>query len=163
MHLIDAPTPPAGPGAQLDRSRWNQLRAQDFRLLDHIAFLAKCTARTSPSGAHYCTPGRAWLAAQLQCSVRTVSRTTARLARLGVLSKQQRRPRNGHWSTNLYRIVNRAGWRAASFAQTLRTLSHRVTRPTRLATPQGSKNGDRRPKESLRDIIQRGLTKFAPG
>lgn len=157
-------TPPRTPtptDKRLDRSRWNQLRAQDFRLLDQIAFLSRLTAKRSPAKAHYCTPGRQWLAQQLQCSTRTISRTTARLAALGVLQKQQRRPRQGHWSTNLYRIVGRAGWRAAAFCAQLRTISHRMTRPTHLASGNSQKNGNQRPNESLRDIIARGMAKFA--
>lgn len=146
----------------LDATTWNQLRAQDFRLLDHLAFLSRLTAKRSPANAHYCTPGRAWLADRLGCSLRTVSRTTARLARLGVLQVQQRRPRNGNWSTNLYRIIHRSGWRAAAFAQQIRALAHRATRPARLASPVREKNINRRPENDLRTIIARGMAKFAP-
>lgn len=162
MH--DAPAFPTPANARhLDRSRWNQLNAGDFRLLDLVGFLSKLQAHRSPSGAHYCTPGRRWLAHQLACSVRTISRRTAHLARIGILTKQQRRPRRGQWQTNLYRIVGRAGWRAAALAHQLRRLSHRLSQPARLATPDGSKNCSQRPNESLRDIIARGMTKFAPG
>lgn len=160
--MTDAPSITPSPSERrLDRSRWNQLRAQDFRLLDHIAFLSKLTAKRSATGARYCTPGRQWLAEQLQCSTRTVSRTTARLAAIGVLQKTQRRPRRGHWSTNLYRIIGRAGWRAAAFCTQLRSLSHRMTRPAHIASPLRERNHNQRPNESLRDIIARGLAKFA--
>lgn len=148
---------------RLDRTRWNQLRSGDFRFLDTVGYLSRLQAKRSPVGATYCTPGRVWLATQLQCSVRTVSRITARLASIGVLQKQQRRPRRGHWSTNLYRIVGRAGWRAAALAHQLRRLSHRLSQPARLAQSQKTENDSQRPNESLRDIISRGMAKFAPG
>lgn len=155
---LDAPSPTRD---RLDKTTWNQLRSQDFRLLDVLAYLSKLHSQRSPTGAHYCTPGRTWLARQLQCSTRTISRHTARLAALGVIQKTQRRPRAGHWSTNLYRVVRRAGWRAAAFAQTLRTVTHRLTQPARLASPSGRENVSPRPNESLRDIIRRGMAKFA--
>lgn len=159
----DTPPAPDARTRHLDRSRWNQLGAADFRLLDVLGFLSKLQAQRSPSGAHYCTPGRAWLAQQLQCSTRTISRRTAHLARIGVLAKQQRRPVNGHWSTNLYRIIGRAGWRAAALAHQLRRLTHRLTQPARLASHSVRETVSQRPNESLREIIQRGMAKFAPG
>lgn len=160
--MLDALSPAHPHPLKLDANTWQSLRARDFQLIDLIAFLSKCTARSSPSGAKYCTPGRAWLAQQLGVSTRTITRATNRMARLGVLQKQQRRPRRGHWSTNLYRLVNRAGWRAAALCAQVRTLAHRMTQPARLASPVGRQNGDHSSKEALRAVIRRGLQKFAP-
>lgn len=162
MTAADAPQPTRRPHP-IDRSVWDHLNGPAFRLLDCLTYLSRLTAKRSAHGAHYCTPGRAWLADQLGCSVRTISRHTTQLAALGVITKTQRRPRRGHWSTNLYRVISRTGWRAARFAQQLRALTHRLTRPAHIASPSRRENVEQTTPDTLAAVLARGRARFCPG
>lgn len=158
----DTPTPPAARKAPLDRTTWRKLRGQDIRLLDEIGFLSRLQARRSARRAHYCTPGRAWLAGRLGCSTRTVSRVSAKLAALGVLSKLQRRPVDGRYQTNLYAVVAPAGWAAAALAASLRRLTYRLTLKAGKALSPIGERRQQGPGERLEDVIRRGMARFAP-
>lgn len=117
MNPMDAPLSPA--------DLWRKLRSVDFAILDNLAFLSRLRARQSPNGAHYATPGRAWLAQQCGVSIRTITRRTTRLKRIGALDKFQRRPIDGKWQTNLYALVGRASWLVVRSMQGLHRGSHR--------------------------------------
>jgi hypothetical protein len=104
---------------------YRQLLGVDFRLLDELTFLAK--QQKKKSGAAYCMPGRKYLAEKLGCSIRTISRSIARLRRLGILDAIQRRPVRGIWQTNLYKIRNWIGWRLGQLSEMLRKPLHRGT------------------------------------
>jgi len=100
-----------------------QLLGVDYRLLDALGFLAK--QQRKKSGAAYCMPGRKYLSQKLGVSIRTVSRSIARLKRLGILDVIQRRPVRGIWKTNLYKIRSWVGWRLGQIAGMLRKVTHR--------------------------------------
>lgn len=99
---------------------YRQLLGVDHRLLDELTFLARKQAQRSPSGARYCIPSRTYLAAKLGVCVRTVSRSVARLKRLGIIDAIQRRPVQGIWRTNLYKVKHWLGWRIGQMGQLLR-------------------------------------------
>lgn len=103
----------------------NQLLGVDYRILDELAFLSK--QQQKKSGAAYAMPGRAYLAHKLSVSIRTISRSIARLKRLGILDSIQRRPVRGQWKTNLYRLRHWFSWRLGQLSGVLRKLSHRGT------------------------------------
>jgi Helix-turn-helix domain len=114
---------------------YRQLLGTDFRLLDELTFLAK--QQQKKSGAAYCMPGRKYLAEKLSCSIRTISRSIARLRRLGILDAIQRRPVRGLWQTNLYKIRHWLGWRIGQLGQLLRKPTHRGTPMAHIASPWG--------------------------
>ena len=100
-----------------------QLLGTDYRLLDELSFLAR--QQRKKSGAAYCMPGRQYLSQKLGVSIRTVSRSIARLTRLGILDATQRRPIRGRWQTNLYKIRSWVGWRMGQISGMLRKLTYR--------------------------------------
>jgi hypothetical protein len=104
-----------------------QLKTIDTTLLDELAFLSRLRRTSSPSGAAYCVPGRAWLGARLGVSIRTITRHTSHLVGLGVLRREQRRPVAGRWQTNLYVLVGRAVWLVSKTVRTLRSSPYRGT------------------------------------
>lgn len=114
------------------RQAWNQLTSVDIRLLDHLGYLSRRQSERSPTGATYCTPGRQYLARQLGCSVETISRHSTKLENLGIISKVQRRPIEGRWQTNLYRLTHWIAWRAASIRTMVRKLAHRLSKPAHI-------------------------------
>jgi helix-turn-helix protein len=111
---------------------YRQLLGTDFRLLDELTFLAK--QQKKKSGAAYCVPGRKYLAEKLGCSIRTISRSIARLTRLGVLAVTHRRPIRGIWQTNMYKIRSWFGWRMGQLGAMLRKPVHRGTPVARITS-----------------------------
>lgn len=150
------------PRRAFDRQIWNQLSSLDLRLLDELAFLSRLTASKSPSGAKYCFPGRVWLAQRLGCSLETITRHTKKLRDLGLLSKLQRRQVAGTWQTCLYRIVHPMAWAAAQLRQKLAATADRLSKVPHIASPSERRVNVPHHAESLREIIARGLAKFAP-
>lgn len=136
---------------------WNQLSSIDVRLLDELAYLCHRQAKTSPSGAPYCRPGRRYLATKLGCSVETITRHTRKLSSLGMLLKTQRRPTNGIYHTNLYRLIHWVAWRAAAIRHYVARVAHRRPKlaAKASATPP-TENRDRRSQE-----FDRILRRFA--
>lgn len=109
-----------------------RLTGTDFRLLDELSFLSRLQRKRT--GASYAMPSRRYLAEKIGCSIRTVSRSVARLKRLGILEAVQRRPRRGVWRSNLYRIRSWIGWRLGQLSGALRKIgSHRGTRTAHIA------------------------------
>lgn len=147
---------------RFDRTIWNQLSSLDVRILDELAYLSRLQAQKSTTGARYCVPGRRWLAERLGCSVETISEHTSRLADLGLIRKLQRRPLDGKFQTNLYRLIHPMAWMAARVARAVTRVANRMPRMAHIASVQRTERVSQQPKESLRDIIQRGLRKFAP-
>lgn len=141
---------------------WHQLASLDFRLLELLAYLSSLTSRKSPRNAHYCTPGRAWLARRLRCSVETISEHTSHLERLGLIHKTQRRPLAGRYQTCLYAFVHPMAWGAARIKQLVIAAAHRVPRMAHKTLRPMAGESDSRAKESLRDIISRGLARWGP-
>jgi len=150
------------PRRVIDQTLWRQLSSIDIRLLEVLAYLSRLTARRSPTGASYCIPGRAWLATRLGCSRETISEHVARLARLGLIHRQQRRPVDGRWQTNLYRLIHPGAWVAARCLHVVLATARRMPRMARLAFSPRREETDVRSKESLREVIQRGLAKWGP-
>ena len=114
---------------------YRQLDGIDYRILNEIAFLSK--QQKKRTGSAYCCPGREYLAAKTGCSIWTVSRHTAKLVRLGILEKRQRRPIRGIWQTCLYKLVSWASWALAGIAGALRKIphpSHRVRLHARITS-----------------------------
>lgn len=161
---MDSPTqaPLDAPRRRFHRETWNQLTAIDARLLDALAFLARLKGKTSPTNARYATPGRRWLAAHLDCSVETITRHTTKLARLGLLTKLQRRPQAGQWQTNLYRLVSPMAWQAAALVHHVRAAAHRLSKVPHIGLSVPDNQTPQRQKESLREIIERGLARWGP-
>lgn len=109
-----------------------QLLGVDYRLLDELSYLAK--QQRKRTGASYAVPGRKYLSSKLGVSIRTISRSVARLKRLGILDAIQRRPVRGRWKTNLYKIRSWLGWRLAQISSNLRKIFHRETRTSHIAS-----------------------------
>jgi len=133
---------------------WRHLRSIDFALLDTIAFLSRQTARHSPKQAHYCTPGRSWLARKIGVSIGTISRHTTRLKALGMLNKLQRRPVDGKWQTNLYALRGRATWLVARSMQALHRPPNRVPSNAHIAPFKRGPDRIAEARTSLRSIIR---------
>lgn len=150
------------PPRRFDRDTWNQLSSIDVRLLDALGFLSRCTAKRSPTGALYAIPGRRWLAKHLGCSVETITRHTTKLRDLGLLKKLQRRPVTGQWQTCLYRLVHPMAWAAAAITGRVTRLARRLSFQADKASPLKGRENVTTSKESLRDVIARGLAKFGP-
>jgi hypothetical protein len=141
---------------QFPRDIYRQLLAVDFRLLDELTYLSRKQAKRSPSGARYCIPGRQYLAAKLGVCVRTVSRSIARLKRLGILDVTQRRPVRGIWKTNLYKIRHWLGWRLGQVQGLLRKPFHRGTPVAHIATRErvmGTPEAHTLPRNNAGDAI----------
>lgn len=105
---------------------WAALSSIDLKILDELAFLCRCKAKTNLSGKPWCHPGRVWLAQRLRCSVVTISRHVSKLRRLGVLDAFQPRKVHGRWQTNVYRLVSRAAWRMARIRVLIERVAHRT-------------------------------------
>lgn len=112
-----------------------QLDGYDLRLLEEIDFLSRCQAKKSIIGAKYCTPSEKYLSKKSNLSRENVSRHITKLKKLGILSVTHRRPKNGRWTTNLYKIVSYVFWRVGGFLKRLRSRPHRVTPATHIAIP----------------------------
>src|SRR5262245_42270740 len=86
-------------------SVWYELSGLEIRLLEELRFLQ--------GDRNYCFPSREYLGRKLQCSVRSISRHTNKLRRLGLLRIQPRRyrRRDGTWTTrsNLYQVLTFIG------------------------------------------------------
>jgi DNA-binding transcriptional ArsR family regulator len=160
--MDDTPAEQAEKRQRFERDTWNQLTSIDLRLLEEMGWLSRQTHRRSPSGAYYCFPGRLWLGIRVGASTRTISRHLAKLARLGLLSKRQRRPRLGRWQSNLYRLIHPMAWAAARVRQMLTKCGDRRTQTAHIASSLKRREKDRGSAEALRAIIARGLAKFAP-
>jgi hypothetical protein len=111
-----------------------QLLGIDYRLLDELSYLAK--QQRQRTGASYAMPGRAYLSSKLGVSIRTISRSVARLKRLGILEAFQRRPVRGQWKTNLYKIRSWLGWRLGQLSSGLRKITHRGPRRAHIASEE---------------------------
>src|SRR5262245_17181852 len=102
---------------------YRQLLGVDFRLLDELTFLSR--QQKKKTGSSYCLPGRQYLSEKLGISIRTISRSDARLKRLGILDVTQRRPIRGIWQTNLYKVRHWLGWRLGQIGMNLRKIVYR--------------------------------------
>lgn len=135
----------------------NYLSGLDYRVLEQIDFLSKLQARKSPTGARYCNPGQAWLAKTLGRSRQTINVRVRKLYHLGILSITHRRKKQGHWQTNLYKIVQYTGWGWARVHNLLTTLRNRVKKAGHIAPPpKGAPIEDTRkiPKEEAKRLFQ---------
>lgn len=74
-------------------------------VLEAVVRLAWWHATTHPGGAAYAVPSEAWLAARVGVCRETVSHAICRLEVHGLLHVTRRRPVDGKWQTNLYRIA----------------------------------------------------------
>lgn len=144
------------------RQTWNQLSSLDIRLLDELAYLSRRQAEHSPTGAHYCHPGRKWLAQRLACSVETITRSTTKLKRLGLLHKFQRRPVAGHWQTCLYRLIHWTAWHAAAIRNAITTTASRLSKVAHIASTKKRVDNPSAPRktEELATIITRWRARF---
>lgn len=136
---------------------WRQLSSIECRLLEELAYLARLQAKRSKSGAFYCVPGREYLAKKLGCSVVTVSRHVSRLKGLGLLSAFQRRPQEGQWQTNLYRLIHPLSWGVARIRHLVATTSYRVSRMTHLASSKKTKINSKPDNADFEALVGRWL------
>lgn len=138
---------------------WHQLKTIDFRLLEELRFLSVRQSQTSPTRAHYCKPGRAYLARKLGCTITTVSRHTSRLKALGVIQKLQRRPHRGRFRSCLYAIVAPAAWRITRLRHLIERTAHRVTFRARKAAPPETAKAPRRNEAEYRALIAKWMAR----
>lgn len=139
------------------QSTMNYLSGLDYRIIEQIHFLSRLQAKRSPTGARYCNPGQAWLAGRLGRSRQTICRRVRKLYHLGILDITHRRKKQGHWQTNLYKIVQWPKWGVARVSNLLRTLAHRVKKTGHIALlPKGAPIEDTRkiPKEEAKRLFQ---------
>lgn len=77
----------------------------DILIYEELGFITwnarKKTGKLSPP----IQPGREYLGKKARCSIRTVSRSTSRLEKLGFLRKSQHRRHDGTWRSNWYRLA----------------------------------------------------------
>lgn len=80
---------------------WQQLDGHDIKILEELTFLSKTRG--------YARPARTYLSNKLGVTIWTISRHTAKLARLGLLRIQHRRRQksDGTWTfrTNVYQVL----------------------------------------------------------
>lgn len=103
-----------------------RLTGTELRLIDELHYLAELQRQRSPKGAAYAIPGRAWLAQRIGVTIWQISRATSRLAKLGILTKSQRRPVGGRWRSCIYWLNARASWGAARVMRACRAAFNRV-------------------------------------
>ncbi len=138
---------------------WNQLTGIDLRLLDELIFLSRRQADQSTRQAHYCIPGRKYLARKLNCAVVTVSRHVSKLKRLGILDAFQRRPVTGRWQTNFYRVLTWQAWRYGQIRQLINTLTNRVSKPTHIAASSEAKTQPKDQKVAFGELYDRWMSR----
>lgn len=134
----------------------NYLSGLDYRIIEQINFLSRLQAKRSPTGARYCNPGQAWLAGRLDRSRQTICTRIRKLYHLGILDVTHRRKKQGHWQTNLYKIVQYPRWGVARVSNLLRTLSNRVKNTRHIAPPQKGdtiKDTRKMPKEEAQRLF----------
>lgn len=110
-----------------------QLDGADLRILEEMNFLSRLQAKKSRTGAKYCTPGEEYLGEKVGLSRSRVSDHICKLEKLGLLQVQRRRPINGRWQTNLYKIINWCWWRMAAI---LRKTTGKKRRRAAAETPR---------------------------
>jgi DNA-binding transcriptional ArsR family regulator len=103
----------------------NRLSHTDVRLLEQLHWMGIAYQARTKAKAPYAWPSRAWLAARLGISIRTVSRHTSKLQRLELLRVTVRRQERGRWQSNLYQLTGRI---ARAIASTWRRLVHALPR-----------------------------------
>lgn len=117
----------------------SRLSRPTTEILKEIIFLCWLMAKHSGRGNAYCFPGREYLAGKANRSVSTVKRSVGLVEDLNLITRQQRRPVRGHWSTNLYTLGT--GLLAVMYAR-LRKLGA-------VFTNRGSFSNRIRPKEGM--------------
>lgn len=80
------------------------LSVTQWRILERTMFLAFLHGTNSENGAIYSRPGQTDIAEYAGVHRVTVSRNASRLKSRGILKITQRRPVNGQYQTNLYRL-----------------------------------------------------------
>lgn len=155
IHRIDQPCTPA--------TLFRAISSREVHLLDELAYLCSLRAISSRRRAFYATPGRKWLAARLGVSISTISRYTSHLKALGVLRKTQRRPREGHYQTNLYSLCGKATFLLAKTVQQLHRRPIRVAQTQHIAPSEGRVGGSAEARSALRAIIQKLEEKIRGG
>lgn len=135
----------------------NHLSGLDYRIIEQIDFLCRLQAKRSPTGARYCNPGQAWLATRLDRSRQTICTRIRKLYLLGILSVTHRRKKQGHWQTNLYKIVQYTGWGWKRVHNLFTTLRNRVKKTGHIAPPKKEasiKDTRKIPKEEAKRLFQ---------
>lgn len=114
-----------------------KLGCVDMALVGRIDHLSKLPVAGVRAHRGYAFPGQKYLAAQLGVSLRTIVSHIKRLRFMGILEVIHRRKKNGHWQTNLYKIVSyqHRGWMRVrnmltSFPHRAQKAAHIVPRKT---------------------------------
>lgn len=90
--------------ATLPRDITIQMTATDQRVMDLLSDMIIRSGKKNPSKKEYACPGERWIGLRLDRCRQTISEAVQKLKRLGIIRVAQRRPVNGEWSTNLYRL-----------------------------------------------------------
>jgi DNA-binding transcriptional MocR family regulator len=138
---------------------WNQLTGIDLRLLDELIFLSRATARRSPRHAHYCIPGRKYLARKLGCSIVTISRHIAKLKHLGIIEAFQRRPIAGTWQTNFFRVLTWQAWKFGQIRTLVTGIANRVSQLTHIAVSGETKIEPKDQKVAFGTLYDRWMSR----
>jgi hypothetical protein len=80
------------------------LTPNEFRVLRYIYYVAFLHGMQSWNGKIYCVPSEQRIASVVGLHRVTVSRIVSYLKLQGLLTVIQRRPKNGQWQTNLYKL-----------------------------------------------------------
>lgn len=115
---------------------WQQLDGIDLKLCEEIAFLSRCQAKKSPTGARYCCPSEAYLSKKIGVRRETISDHVRKLEKLGVLHVLRRRKKGGQWQTNLYKLIKWVHWLVSKALAPLRGRPPRVTEKSHISIPK---------------------------
>lgn len=97
----------------------------ELAVVELLYKLADSTARRVKSGARYCFPGQQWIADRLGVSRRSINHVIRLLRLRGILQVIHRRKKEGHWQTNVYKVVDCRSWWKFWTIKALNPWSHR--------------------------------------
>jgi DNA-binding transcriptional MocR family regulator len=134
----------------VDLDIYKQLNGTDLKILMSIAYRAKRRAKFNPTKAAYCTPSQRTLGSNIGVSRETANKSTQKLHKLGIITKTQRRPVRGIFTTCMYVVNKPWTWRLISAMQSVlfpkrwkkknRTVEVETKRPEhKLLTPSEGK------------------------
>jgi len=124
-----------------------QLSLRQTHLIGRVVYLSLLHGVQSSRRGVYCVPSEKYLSKDAFCARETVSRNITVMKKLGLLKVTQRRPVDGRFSTNLYKLgslllslISRVTSCFFSFFNRVTSMSHIVT--------ETSNNNLKRQKES---------------
>lgn len=119
-----------------ERSVKASLSGLELSTVELLYQLSQSTGRRVKSGARYCFPSQAWIAGRLGVSRRSINHVVARLRRLGILDVIHRRRKEGHWQSNLYKVINCVSWWRYRLAEVFRPVLHREKQASPIENPK---------------------------